>query len=331
MAPIGSGARRSRLPGSCRLLAAAVAMLLTACSTSGRTAGERASGPSLLPSGASRALGGGTLYLLVGDPVSANLWQVDLDANRIQPLTHNPAGYGVSNFTASAAGIVLGDARSGLDVPEIMVAGRPRQIGDGDGDPPVISPAGEISMELPSDGSKSGPWSVNRLVLAPGPDGPFLTLYRSRRLDPIPGAFGPGGQLAVLLSPQAGLSRLLIFDRHGRLRRKYQPHLRGYLNLVWGPAAYGIAVSNDGIGEGEVVSADGRTIARLPSGWFPQCWSPSGKVLLMSEGSVVENGSRASEIGLWRPGDPDRVQRLGAIPAGPLVQCSWLARPAPGG
>jgi hypothetical protein len=320
---------RSRYGGRGVAAAVAIGLLAAACSSHGQSTDM--SEPRLLPPAAYRALGDGTLYLLLGEPISANLWQANVALSRARQITFNAPGYGVSNFTASPAGIVLGDAASGVDVPELLRGRRLEQIGDGVGDPPVIAADGQIAMEYPSDGAKTGPGSLNRLVVGVGPNGPFRTIYSSRNRDPIPAAWGPDGMLAAVLSPLRGVSRVLIFNNRRQLKFTFGMRLGYYFSLQWGQAAYGIALTGSSGGGQVILNARGRTLARLPPGWFAQCWNPSGTALLMSLGSVVAQGSRSSQLGLWRPSQPDRVQPLGAIAVGPLVECSWLSRPARGG
>lgn len=78
-------------------------------------------------------------------------------------------------------------------------------------------------------------------------------------------------------------------------------------------------------------------------------WSPDGKELLIWEspennaytkyvaittgGRVVWQFTKSGqphELGLWRLSAPSRVQDLGALPLGGLLECQWLSRPAAG-
>jgi hypothetical protein len=62
---------------------------------------------------------------------------------KVSQLTHNPEQDGISNFSASSAGLVMGDAASSVDVLDRLWHGKAIQIGDGSGDDPVINNAGQ--------------------------------------------------------------------------------------------------------------------------------------------------------------------------------------------
>jgi len=152
-------------------------VVLTACSPGGVSARPAS---RQLPARANAALGTGTLYLLLGDvAISANLWRIDLDTGRVRQLTFNRPQYGVSNFSASPAGLVLGDARSGVDSTEIMVRGGPQLLSGGVGDSPKISEAGQIvDVASAEQGVRHGPWSHDRLLYWASPSSAYRTMYQ---------------------------------------------------------------------------------------------------------------------------------------------------------
>ncbi len=68
--------------------------------------------PVALPPGAAAILGRGTLYLDAGNSTfSTNLWRISLPSGQAAQLTRNPRQDGISNFSASPAGLVMGDCR----------------------------------------------------------------------------------------------------------------------------------------------------------------------------------------------------------------------------
>ena len=81
-------------------------------SKSGCRAGQQGSGP--VPRDVARRLPAGVFYLLAGpDDNSLNLWKVSNSGCQRQ-LTH-VRGFGVSDFGASRAGVILLEAPTGVD------------------------------------------------------------------------------------------------------------------------------------------------------------------------------------------------------------------------
>jgi hypothetical protein len=281
---------------------------------------------AVLPIGANRVLGSGALYLLLGNqPISANLWQVVLPDGRTRQLTFNPALDGVSNFNASPAGLVLGDARTTVDLAEIMDDGRPRLLSGGIGDSPQINDSGQIADVADGDtGTRHGPWSHDRLLLWASPAAThFRTIYRMPPGDLASNAWNPAGTLILVTDPPGDLSRtpLVMVNTRGRVVHRLGVVPGAPNTYAWG--RYGVAIGSFGAGPNEVLSLSGRIKARLPAGWVPGCWSPAGTELL-----VISSNKR--RIGLWRPADPGRVRSLGSMRGQAVQECSWTSRPAAG-
>jgi hypothetical protein len=302
-------------------VACAALMGLAGCSPGGAAA--RPAARRVLPAGAGAALGAGTLYLLLGNvAISANLWRVDLGSGRARQLTFNPPQYGVSNFSASTAGLVLGDARSGLDETEIMVRGRPRLLGGGAGDSPQINAAGQIVDAASAEqGVRHGPWSHDRLLYWASPSSPYQTIYQAPPENLASIAWNPAGTLILAVNGPDAYARLFAVNQHGRIVRRFLTVPGFPSGVAWG--RYGLAVGYQTARPSIVVGMSGRALARLPGGWIPQCWNPAGTKLLVTTRDL-------ERIGIWEPASPGEVQDLGRLPGGALQECSWTARPAPG-
>jgi hypothetical protein len=321
-----SAGSRWRRPVAALAACAALAGL-AACSPGARPhPADRDAG--VLPAGAAAALGRGTLYLLLGsDPISANLWRVDLPGGRTRQLTFNRPQYGVSNFDASPAGLVLGDASSGVDVAEVMRGGKPRLLkggGGGVGDSPQINDAGQITDFAGAEqGVTRGPWSHDRLLLWASPAAAgYRTIYQTRPGNLASIGWNPAGTevLAVNGPDNSAYTRLFTVSTSGQVRALVT--LPGNVGTAWG--RYGLAVSYGAPGNpAEVLGPTGHVLARMPAGWSPGCWNPSGSKLL-----VISRSQR--RVGIWRPAEPGRVQDLGALPGQAIYQCSWTGRPAAG-
>jgi hypothetical protein len=305
--------------------ACAAAMALAGCSSGSKPHSDPA-GSAVLPAGARAALGAGTLYLLLGPATSANLWQVSLETGRTRQLTFNRNDYGVSNFSASPAGLVLGDASSGVDQVEIMRQDRPQLLGGGIGDSPQISGAGQIAVAVGSeDGVQRGPWSRDRVLLWTTPAARYRTIYQASPNNLMTVAWNPAGtQILLINEPGNSTARTPLFTASAQGQTVRQlASVPGVPNIyAWG--RYGLAVGYlQHTGSSEILSPSGRVLTRLPGAWVPACWNPSGSALLVMSPSQ-------QRIGLWRPARPGTVQDLGTLPAGALQECSWATRPAAG-
>jgi hypothetical protein len=302
--------------------------VLAACSSDGPAA-HSAVRP-VLPAGAVGVLGKGTLYLLLGDEaISANLWRVDLGAERVQQLTFNPPQYGVSNFSASTAGLVLGNARSGVDEADIMVAGKPRPLSGGVGDSPQINSAGEIvDVAFAEQGVRHGPWSRDRLLYWTSPASRYRAIYKARpsrhqasssTLADL--AWSPAGTMILAAEGPDAYNRLFAVNARGQVVQRFVTVPGFPRGWAWG--RYGLAVGYQTGRHSVILGETGRVRAKLPGKWIPGCWNPAGTMLLVA----TPNRER---IGIWTPVSPGHVRDLGRLPGGAMQECSWTARPAPG-
>jgi hypothetical protein len=308
-----------------RAALAGVLVLTLASCTGGR---DPARLDSPIPPGLASALQGGTAYLLIGQPASANVWQADHAHPSGERLTANPPGLGISWLSASAAGLALADARTSVDVVSSYRDHRVQPLPAGHGAAPEISPTGTIAyIGIPGSASGHGP-DTWRVELTSAYGGPSRILYQQPAPDLAPMAWGPDGQLAVVSSPCQGTSEILILDPGGQVRDRLRAHLASFCFLAWNARAPGLAIgSNPGLaltGTGahaEMLATSGKQ-TMIPPGWLPMCWSPDGTTLLVAHGSA---------IGLWHPRAPSRISPLGSTGHyGPLNGCSWLAVPAAG-
>lgn len=317
--------------GDCRrrplaLAATCAAVLgLVACSPGGKSRGD-GPGNAILPVHASAALGSGTLYLLLGnEDVSANLWRVDLPLGRTRQLTFNPPEDGVSNFDASPAGLVLGDARSSVDQAEFMRAGKPHLLGGGIGDSPQINDAGQVvDFASAEQGVTHGPWSHDRLLFWDNPAGPYRTIYRTKPGNLVSIAWNPAGDRILLINgpDDDAYTRLFTVNRRGRVVRQLVT-LQGAGPDLYAWGQQGLAIGYFSSRHSEILSPTGQVTTVLPAGWVPACWNPAGSELLM----ITRDQRR---IGIWLQAHPGRVQDLGALRGQAFQECSWTARPAAG-
>ena len=138
------------------------------------------------------------------------------------PISFNPPEDGVSNFDASPAGLVLGDARTTVDLAEVMRGGKPRLLGGGIGDSPQISDAGQIvDLASAEQGVSRGPWSRDRLLLWDRPSGPYRTIYQAKPGNRGTIAWNPVGNRILLINgpDDNAYTRLFIVSPRGQIMR----------------------------------------------------------------------------------------------------------------
>jgi hypothetical protein len=284
-----------------------------------------AAGGEPLPAATMRRLPAGVFYLLAGPaPASLNVWEVTA-ATGARQLTHNPLGYGISSFAASAAGIILADARHGADnlarwgthgAVWLHPAGQPQALIHGEG--PGISDSGDIAYETPpAPGDK-----YFQVWVQHGFTGRPRVVYR-HRFDIGGPEFGPRGQIVVSgpvgpwLSGHKPQEVLLSPSRKPRILKTGFSQL-GY-PTAWAPHAPALAVAS-WQHTAKVFYPSGRQ-APLPPGWQPLTWDSNGTQLLMRSHSL---------LGTWSPKQPHSVTVIGSINQRYLlIQASWLAKQAP--
>jgi hypothetical protein len=296
--------------------------ILTSCGGAGGSAVGAPAGAAL-PPGTAAILGSGTLYLDAGDGAfSTNLWRIDLPSGQAAQLTHNPEQDGISNFSASLAGLVMGDAATSVDVLNRLWHGKAIKIGDGSGDAPAINNAGQIAYELDPPDLNTG---VYRILLRDSITAPPRTIFRETQFKDlgITGWSPDGKELLIWESSDSGAYRKYVaITTAGRVVRQLTLRGPGADGSTWEPVGLTVGHGLFGPGPNEILSLSGKVEYTIPGGWEPFCWNPAGTEVIVFR--------HPHELGLWRLSAPGRVQDLGALPLGGLLQCQWLSRPAAG-
>ncbi len=290
------------------------------------TAGSRATVPMTFA--AARSLPAGVFYILGGpNDSSRNVWEVSRSGTLLQ-LTHNPAGAGIDEMSASPAGIVVGDGLYGGE-QDGMVTGhgvvwvrpwhKPRGFIYGFGI--RITATGQL-LYLLAPGQGTDPSSkVFTYWLKPSLTGQEHQIYRSPAFigGPLP---GPGGRVAlvgpsgpVVTGPKPGI---VILSRSGHAR-SISPGVKalGYPPL-WGQTVPALVIPPVQ-GPAHLVYLNGRR-ETLPQGWQPWSWNPSGNALLMLRGTT---------LGIWSAARPGQVTPVTQITPGfEIEDISWLTHQA---
>ena len=295
----------------------------------GRTVtADRAPGMVPMTRAASKRLPAGVFYILGGHGSgSMNVWEVS-KSRRVMELTHNPAGSGIAEMSASPAGIVVGDGLHGGEQDGMLTRSgvkwlrpwhKPHGFIYGFG--VRITSSGQLLYLLaPAQGTDPSSKQFT-YWLKPSLTGREHEIFRSRLFigGPLP---GPSGRIAIIGpsgQPYPGQSpTIVVISRSGRARR-IPPRVKeiGYPPL-WGQTAPALVLPQVG-GPAQLVFLNGRRIA-LPDGWQPWSWNPAGTELLMEQGAA---------LGIWSIKHPHRVIRLTHITPGfEIEDVSWLARPA---
>jgi hypothetical protein len=299
--------------------------VLTSCTGAG---GSVAVAGAALPPGAAAVLGSGTLYLDAGNSAfSANLWRIDLPSGHAAQLTRNREQDGISNFSASPAGLVMGDAASTVDVLDRLWHGKAIQVGDGSGNAPVINDAGQVAYELDPPGSGAG---VYRILLRDSVTGPPRTIFRESRFENlgISGWSPDGRELLIWESPDnesytpqnKAYTKYVAITTGGRV--VWQLTKNGDGDVRWAAAGLSLGNGTFGPGPNQILTLSGKVEYSIPGGWEPFCWNPAGTEVIAFR--------HPDDLGLWRLSAPGRVQDLGALPLGGLLECQWLSSPATG-
>jgi hypothetical protein len=320
-----------------RILPAAVALVVVAAvgavvsiraEAAGKaSAASAASAPPPISPAMARRLPAGTFYFLAGtNNISANIWKVSSTGAETE-LTHNGHNFGISNFSASTAGIAMGDGAGGGDVLAALTAKGPIELRNGgDGDGPAMSAAGQICYAKTIDDQNGNP-AYQELIVRTSLNGPARVRYTIKVSDDAAGlldsAWGPNGSIAVLVGghypgrpgPESELVTVGKTGNVTRVRTGVDARLGA---VVWSEHGGGIAVGVTA-GRGKVIYSATRQYS-LPAGWFPMSWSPVGSRLL------VRNSKR--ELGLWTPARPQSVSVIAMTAKNVFGEVLWLPRPA---
>lgn len=284
-------------------------------------AGQPASGP--VPRAVARRLPAGVFYILAGpNDTSTNLWQVSNSGCERQ-LTHNRRGFGVSDFGASRAGVIMSDAPTGVDQLARLGPHGPVLLPDGFVSTVGIDPAGRVVYIRPPTGP--GRKNVFQVVVKKSFRSAPNVIYQ-QKASLIVCEWGPRRHIVTIGAADAdghGPMRLLDIGPNGQVR-EVRTGLPNLGSAWWGTKAPGMAVTAAWRPAGslaELVRPDGST-ERLPHGWHPAGWNPAGTELL-----VWGTGNKA--LGIWNPAEPGRVLRIGPLPRKVFfAKMVWLAKPA---
>lgn len=284
-------------------------------------AGQPAAGP--VPRDVARRLPAGVFYVQAGpDDNSLNLWQVSNTGCERQ-LTHIRR-FGVSDFGASRAGVILSVAPTGVDQLARLGPHGPVLLPDGAVSTVGIDPAGRVVYIRPPTGP--GRKNVFQVVVKKSYRSAGHVIYQ-QKASLIGCEWGPKRHIVTISAADAnehGPDRLLDIGPKGQVRevRTGMPNLGA---VWWGKIAPGIAVTAawrpPAGGPAELIRPDGTT-KRLPEGWHPAGWNPAGTKLLVW-------GTRNKALGIWDPAEPGRVLRIGSLPRKVFfAKIVWLAKPA---
>ncbi len=176
----------------------------------------------------------------------------------------------------------------------------------------MINNAGQIAYELDPPGSGAG---VYRILLRDSSTAPPRTIFRETRFGSlgISGWSPDGRELLILESPDSGAyTKYVAITTVGQVVWQFTKNGDG--DVRW--AAAGLSLGNGMFGPGpnEILSPSGKVEYTIPGGWEPFCWNPS-----RHRGDRLPAPARASACGGWP--HPGRVQDLGTLPLGGLLEC----------
>lgn len=304
-----------------------IVFVLSACSfTVTISAGAGGAGPARrpappLPQRTVRNLPAGTFYLLTGpNPESFNLWQISNTGKQVR-LTHNSVGFGISNFDASRAGVVMADAASSIDELARLTPAGARYFKDRNGTGPAINAQGRICfVRVPDNDGQDF-----KLIVKDSVSAPERVIYRQKE-DITVNVWGPHQEIAIVSGGHAPgttgpVPKLIIISRNGKVRVIRHDLGKGNQlgNVMWNEHKAGLAIT--GNARGEVIYDRGRRYM-LPAGWFPQTWNPDGTTLLVERVDYTA-------IGLWSAARPHTVKVIGPLPKHTMIgPFRWLDHPA---
>lgn len=278
--------------------------------------------PLPIPKSVLKSLPGGTFYFTAGpNPASYNLWEASNSGQEAQ-LTHNPGGFGISSFGASASGIVMADASNGLDRLARLTRKGVVFLKDGEGSGPEITPRGQICYTVPLSGKHQPSFE---LMLRKTFSSPARVIYRTRE-DIAGNAWGRKNSITILVGGHAPGTvgpkpKLLILTRNGKTKAVGTGLGSQLSSVIWGVGQARLAVSGWN-GDTEILSPTGSRVS-LPSGWQPETWNPNGTRLMLFE------PGRSHRIGLWSLRSPHKISSIGDLSSRVQIgQIAWLAHPA---
>jgi len=317
------------------------AWLLVASCTSGHAPSDGGSRVTGLPA---PGVDHGTLWLLAGStPTSANVFRVRLANGRVEQVTRNAEGRGISWLSASPRGIVVADGSRGTDRIGVLNPrdGRITPLDTGDERTttwytPAISPDGAVAFARavwpgisqngpppPEPTPKSAaprprdPPTWELVVSEPGRQ-TLAVVYRARPTLAAP-VWGTGGALAFIESP--GMQgrdvqpSVRVLDRDRQPSAAYPLPLSHASSLAWSSNDGTPLAATDGTGSTVLLNVRDGTTRVLPAGWVGLCWSPSGDRLLVGQGA---------RLGLVSVTRPHEVAELGRFDRGQVYQCGWV-------
>jgi hypothetical protein len=310
--------RRDRNRARHAAVAVAGVLVASVCSASS----PAIAGPSVTTPGGKTT---GVVYLMSGaNSATLNVSSWELATGKISPVTKFRPIFGsdASYFGASAAGIVMEEASTGVDRSVRLSHGRlvpfptsplVRYMA------PSIRADGELAfLRLVYAKITDDSPAAFQLVVRHGWNGKDRVVFSSREGDFSPGAFGPHDQLAFTVSTKTGsivhVVNLATFKQSTR-------HIAARsTGVVWGPHASRIAIYVDSRHSLLESPSTGRVTA-VAVGWTPLAFSPDGHTLLVARGLT-----ELSTVPVARPSvvGPS-VHTDGSV----VYQAVWLAKAAP--
>ncbi|HEX6682352.1 MAG TPA: hypothetical protein VF062_06130 [Candidatus Limnocylindrales bacterium] len=324
------------------------AWLLAASCTSGHAppSNDGSKDGTVLTGLGSAGAGSGTIWLLAGPaPQSANIFRLTLSDRRVEQVTRNAQGHGISWLSASRAGIVVADASTGADRIGVLDTGggrvTPLQTGDElttTAYTPAISPDGAIAFARamwptgPPGGRRQASPASTSAVPGPGakpvweivvtdPGRKNLTVAHQAEPALAAPAWGPRGGLAFIESPgvQGGDSHPKVYVLNGDRRPagSFRAPLGKASSLLWGQNEGMPLAVTDGVGSTALLDTRDGSSRPLPNGWVGLCWNPTGDRLLVGQGS---------RLALVATTKPEEVIDVGRFGGGNLYGCGWIDR-----
>lgn len=279
-----------------------LSILPTACGSSSEASGGAATPPEGSPSVELKSTLPGRLYLLAGpDETSDNVYRVVAsDERSVRPITHFPAGAGISNFSVAGERIAVHMTATGSDTVATarLVDGEAKSVrGYGRGSLPAVRDDGALAYLRPAGGKRfrrvlvirmngrrrtlrlrgslsASQWVGRRLV----------TAVRRRQMELVVDVLGRRRRIRTTI-PEPGL---LAASANGALAY-------GYVGRIW-------------------LRTPGRAARELRIPWKPLAWSPDGKTLLVA--------NLRHELGLLTAGS-DTPTSIGRVRGGGLRGAAW--------